>query len=146
MKTVLDKATRDELAARIETLTENSQAQWGKMTAAQMLKHSTLWDEMAQGKTTYKQSFIGKLFGKMALRDIMKDEPMKKNLPTVPAFKITGHVDFATEKSKWLQLVGEYGPAYNDGFLHPFFGTMTREDTGRLVYKHVDHHLRQFNA
>jgi len=91
MKTIHDKATRDALIARINSLTEKSVAQWGKMTVAQMMKHCTRWEELSLGKQKYKQSFIGKLFGKIALKDILKDEPMKKNLPTVPSFKIKGN-------------------------------------------------------
>ena len=100
MKSIFDKITRDELISRINSLNESSAAQWGKMTVSQMMKHCTQWDEMALGKKKYKQSFIGKLFGKMALKDMMKDEPVKKNLPTVPTFKIKGNPDFAEEKNK----------------------------------------------
>ena len=146
MKTIFDKSTIDELIHRIDSLNENSTARWGKMNVSQMLKHCTQWEEMALGKTKYKQSFLGKLFGKMALRKMMKEEPMKKNLPTVPAFKITGNTDVAAEKRKWIQLLQEYEHFSNDGFIHPFFGAMTKEDTGYVVYKHSDHHLRQFGA
>jgi hypothetical protein len=61
MKSILDKATRDEVKGRINLINENSTAQWGKMNVSQMLKHCTQWDEMALGKTKYKQSFFGKL-------------------------------------------------------------------------------------
>lgn len=90
MKSVFDKITRDELITRINSLDENSTAQWGKMNVSQMLKHCTQWDEMALSKKQYKQSLLGKLFGKMALKDMMKDKPMKKNLPTVPSFQNKG--------------------------------------------------------
>jgi Protein of unknown function (DUF1569) len=146
MKSVFDKTTRDELVSRIESLSENSTALWGKMTVSQMLKHCAQWDEMALGKKIYKQSFIGKLFGRMALKDMMKDGPVKKNLPTVPSFKIKGSPDFAEEKKKWIKLLDEYAYFPDDGFIHPFFGAMTKENTGRLVYKHADHHLKQFNS
>ncbi|MEP6747303.1 MAG: DUF1569 domain-containing protein [Bacteroidota bacterium] len=146
MKSIFDKTTRDELVNRIHLLNKDSRAQWGKMTISQMLKHCTQWDEMALGKKKYKQSFIGKLFGKMALKDMMKDEPMKKNMPTVPSFKIKENVDFAEEKTKWIKLLDEYAHFSNDGFIHPFFGSMTKENTGYMVYKHIDHHLRQFNS
>ena len=136
----------NELMNRINSLNENSTAQWGKMNVSQMLKHCTQWDEMALGKTKYKQSFLGKLFGKMALKDMMKDEPAKKNLPTVPSFKITENVNFAEEKKKWLGLLEEYAHYSSDGFVHPFFGPLTKEQTGRMLYKHIDHHLRQFNS
>src|ERR1700712_4883151 len=108
MKTIFDKITRDELINRINSLDENSVAQWGKMNVSQMLRHCTQWDEMALGKKKYKQSFIGKLFGKMALKGMMKDEPMKKNVPTVPSFKIKENCDVAEEKKKWVKLVDEY--------------------------------------
>src|ERR1700748_3849971 len=108
MKTVFDKESRDELVGRINHLTENSQAQWGKMNVAQMIKHCSQWDEMAQGKTVYKQSFIGKLFGKMALKNMLKDEPVKKNLPTVPSFKISGDYNIPEEKSKWIKSLKTY--------------------------------------
>src|SRR5450432_893818 len=102
MKSILDKTTRDEIMARINSLDENSKPEWGKMNVSQMLRHCTKWDEMALGKEKYKQSFLGRLFGKMALKDIMKDEPMKKNMPTVPSFKVKqNNFDVAAEKKKW---------------------------------------------
>lgn len=146
MKSVFDKATREELIRRINLLNEHSTAQWGKMNVSQMLKHCAQWDEMALGKTKYKQSFIGKLFGKIALKDMMKDQPMKKNLPTVPSFKIKENADFAEEKRKWIRLLDEYGHFSSDGFIHPFFGAMTKDQTGMMVYKHANHHLQQFNS
>ncbi len=146
MKTIFDKTTRGEIINRIHSLNEKSTAQWGKMTVSQMMKHCAQWDEMALGKRKYKQSFIGRLFGKMALKNMMKDEPIKKNLPTVPSFKIKVHPDFAEEKNKWIGLLDEYEHFSSEGFIHPFFGAMTKEKTGYLVYKHINHHLRQFNG
>src|SRR5215210_5672954 len=122
MKTIFDKTTRDEIINRINSLNENSTAQWGKMNVSQMLKHCTQWDEMALGKMKYKQSFLGRLFGKIALKNMMKDEPMKKNMPTVPSFIIKDNHDFAAEKKKWIRLLEEYEHFSNDGFIHPFFG------------------------
>jgi hypothetical protein len=146
MKTIFDKTTRDEIINRIHSVNENSAAQWGKMTVSQMMRHCTKWDEMALGKKKYKQAFIGRLFGKIGLKDILKDEPLKKNLPTVPSFKIKENIDITEEKKKWIRLLNEYEHYSIDGFIHPFFGAMTKEQTGYLVYKHIDHHLRQFNG
>jgi hypothetical protein len=89
MKTIFDKITRNELINRINLLNKNSTAQWGKMNIYQMLKHCTQWEKMALGKKKYKQSFLGRLFGKMALKDFIKDEtPFKRKVPTVPEFRI----------------------------------------------------------
>jgi hypothetical protein len=77
---------------------------------------------------------------------MLKDKPMKKNLPTVPSFKMTGNSDVAEEKKKWIKLLDEYEHFPDDSFIHPFFGAMTKENTGIMVYKHIDHHLKQFNC
>jgi hypothetical protein len=146
MKTVFDQSTREELIQRVSRLTEASIAQWGKMNVSQMMRHCAQWDEMALGKTKYKQSLLGKLFGKMALKNMMKEEPVKRNLPTVPSFVIKEQVDFDTEKAKWIRLLNEYNDYPADSFIHPFFGPLSKAQTGLIVYKHIDHHLRQFSC
>lgn len=145
MKTVFDITTRHELIDRINSLEETTPAQWGKMNVGQMMKHCSQWDAMALGKRTYKRSFIGKLFGRMALKDMMIDAPVKKNLPTVPSFKIKEKVDVSEERKRWVRLVEEYADYTTNGFVHPFFGPLTREQVGFMVYKHTNHHLLQFN-
>lgn len=148
MKTVFDKATREELINRINTLNENSKPEWGKMNVYQMLKHCVLCEEMYLGKREYKRAFMGRLFGRIALKNLLKDEtPMGRNAPTSPHFVIkesNGDVD--SEKKKWITLIEEYSHFSNDNFVHWFFGKMTKEQVGYFVYKHSDHHLRQFNA
>jgi len=147
MKTIFDKTTKSELTRRINSISEKNTAQWGKMNAYQMLKHCTLWEEMALGKTKYKQAFIGRLFGKMALRKVLGDDsPLAHSTPTVPAFRVTGSGDAEAQKAEWIRLIGEYDSFSNNNFIHPFFGKMTKEQIGQMAYKHADHHLRQFNA
>jgi len=147
MQTIFDKTTRDELIKRIHLLNVNNSAQWGKMNIYQMLKHCTLWEEMALGKTKYKQTLLGKLFGRMALPDFIGDDkPFKKNVPTVPKLKIKETSgDILSLQNKWIKLIEEYNSFDNDNFIHPFFGKMSKEQIGLLAYKHTDHHLRQFN-
>ena len=147
MKSIFDKQTRDELTSRINSLNENSRAQWGKMNIYQMLKHCTLWEEWILSEKKNKQTLIGRLFGKMVLKSILKDEkPLRRNTPTIPEFKIkenNGNVE--SEKTKWISLIKEYSNFPNQDFIHTFFGKMTKEQIGYLAYKHSDHHLRQFN-
>lgn len=146
MKTVYDKSTRDELIARINSLNENSTAMWGKMNVYQMLKHCSMWEEMAFGERNYKRKFLGRVFGRVALKSMLKDEPMKKNVPSLPEFIIKDNGDVAMEKAKWVRLLDGYENLSYPGFVHPFFGKMTREQVGIMAYKHADHHLRQFNS
>jgi Protein of unknown function (DUF1569) len=148
MKTILDKATRDDLIARINTLNESSTAQWGKMNVYQMVKHCRQWEEMVSGKIVCKQSFLGRLFGKMALKGMLKDEsPLTRSTPTSPELKVNElNGDVAAEKKEWIALIGQNANFSNTNFVRPFFGKMTTEQVGYLAYKHIDHHLRQFNS
>lgn len=148
MKTVFDLKTREELIDRIRMLNENSKAEWGKMNVYQMIKHCTLWEEMMWGRKRFKRPFAAYLFGKIALKSVLKDEtPLRRNTPTVPPLVINEKSgDLATEKKKWISGIDGYGEFSNASIIHPFFGKMTREQIGYLVYKHTDHHLRQFNC
>jgi hypothetical protein len=148
MKTIFDKTTRDELIARINKLGENSTAQWGKMNTFQMVKHCTLYEEMLLGKKKFKRMFIGRLFSKIAMKELIGDEnPIKQNLPTIPEIKVKENKgNIADEKQHWIALINEHADCSNPEFMHAFLGKVTREQSGYLAYKHTDHHLRQFNS
>jgi hypothetical protein len=50
------------------------------------------------------------------------------------------------------ELIGKFsrfaseGPAAIKIKKHPFWGNMTEEDWNTLMWKHLDHHLRQFGV
>jgi len=148
MKTILDKETRDGLIGRIQTLSEKSNAELGSMNVHQMIKHCIAWEEMITGKQKLRQVFIGRLFGKIALKSMIgNNDTVKRNMPTLPQLKITDRTgDVEPEKSKWIALLEKNALSPNPNFVHPFFGEMTVEEIGILAYKHTDHHLRQFNS
>lgn len=150
MKSIFNEADRTEIIGRIARLDELSQAQWGKMNLYQMIRHCIDWEKWMQGKGNYvyKQVFIGKIVGKMALRRTVKDnKPLDKSVPTISQLKIketTG--DIPAEKQQWIELIQSWEQYSNPGFIHDFFGKMTKEEVGIMAYKHNDHHLRQFNG
>ncbi|MEB2777710.1 DUF1569 domain-containing protein [Algoriphagus sp. D3-2-R+10] len=150
MKTVFEKETREELIQRIHSLKNDNSAHWGKMNVFQMTKHCTIWDEWVLGKHSpvYKQEFLGKIFGKMALKSNTKDDrPLPKNMPSGSAFSVEEKEgDVHAQKDIWANLITEYGHFSNAGFIHDFFGKMTKEQIGIFAYKHADHHLRQFGV
>ena len=150
MKTIFDNSERDQLINRIKSVNKNNTAQWGKMNLSQMLMHCTYWDEWILGKNNavYKQAFIGFIFGKMALKNMIKDDsPLRRNVPTSRQFKVKEtEVDLESEKRKWISLIESYAHYSNPEFVHDFFGKMTPEQIGILAFKHTDHHLRQFGA
>lgn len=147
MKSIFDTSAREELISRIQTLNESSKAKWGKMNIYQMLRHCALCEELYLGHRKHKRAFMGRLFGKIALKNILNEnKPFPQSAPTSEAFKVKDSLgDVEAEKKAWIALLREYS-AYPDRYVHWFFGNMTREQVGRFVYKHNDHHLRQFGA
>lgn len=148
MKSIFDPSTRSELATRINTLHSTNKAQWGTMDVFQMVKHCSMCEDMIHGKIKIKRVFIGRLIGPMILKKELKEgKPFSKNSPTSPILKTNSHSgDLEQQKKEWLDRIDQYAAFNNLRFIHPFFGPMTREQIGVFVYKHADHHLRQFGA
>ena len=147
MKTVFDPSVKSELIARINSLQPGSLAAWGKMNAYQMVKHCTLCEDMLHGDLKIKRVFIGRLIGPMLLKKVLKDDKaFGRNSPTAPVLNTTSDAgDIEQQKKEWISRLEKYSD-FNHGFIHPFFGPMTKEQIGMFAYKHADHHLRQFGV
>ena len=150
MNNIFDPHAIREFQARIQHLDPESEAQWGKMNLYQMLKHCTENEKMLLREKSFRRLFIGRLFGKMALKSKLKDDaPISKNEPTHPDLKIKGQGNVEAEKELWVSLLDHYLTKKADDythFIHPFFGKMNQEQVGQFAYKHIDHHLRQFGG
>ena len=121
MQTIFNKTTKEELIDRINLLKANSKAKWGKMDVYQMIKHCTLWEEMIQSKQNQKRMFVGRLFGKMALKSVLKDEaPLRRSTPTAPTLVITSQGDVKLQKAEWITRVKQYEHFSNPNFEHLF--------------------------
>lgn len=148
MKSILDSSTRQEILDRVNSLSPQTKALWGKMDAYQMLKHCTLCDEMFLGKLNLKRVFIGRIIGPPLLKKILRDDkPFHKNSPTAPVLNTTkDHGDWLQQVTAWKNGFEQFALYNRTDFIHPFFGRMTREQVGLFAYKHIDHHLRQFGV
>jgi Protein of unknown function (DUF1569) len=150
MKSIFEKEVREALIQRIEKLSDSSAATWGKMNVYQMIVHCIKTEEMYLRLKSYDRLFIGRIFGQMSLKSLVKDDKeFKHNEPTHPEFKIKDNGYISTIKDKWINLIHQFDSkteADYEGFSHPFFGKMSKTQIGHYNYKHIDHHLRQFNV
>lgn len=150
MKNVFDPAVSAELIQRIEKLSPESPALWGKMSVDQMLAHCCVAYEMAftnkHPKANALLRFILKTFVKPG---VVNEVPYKKNLPTAPAFRIKNEKNFAEEKARLIAFVEQTlsaGEVTFEGKESPSFGPMNAKEWNNLLYKHLDHHLTQFGV
>lgn len=150
MEGVFDQNNTEILIQRVHTLTEKSEAKWGKMDVVQMLAHCNESSKMALGTKKMKRMFIGRVLGKVILKKVLiNDGPLKKNSPTVPELIITDKKEFKKEKDDFVQILAKFGTMNIEDFnekIHPFFGKMTGKEWNVLMYKHFNHHLEQFGV
>jgi Protein of unknown function (DUF1569) len=149
MKNLFYKDTYTEIINRINNLTPNSQRQWGKMSPAQMLAHCKEAFKVPLSDIKMPRMFIGLLIGWAFKKKLYNDEPWKQNLPTAPNFIIKDERDFEKEKQELLAMINRFhsaGPGNVGKYPHPMFGTFTPEQWGQSMYKHLDHHLKQFGV
>jgi hypothetical protein len=149
MKNIYEPATLGEITQRIDTLTPDTQRQWGTMDVAQMMAHCCNTLEVALGDKLPKGSFMGKIFGRFVKGVITSEKPFKPGMPTDKSFIVKDARDFSKEKNKLIHLVTRLstgGPSSMLNRKHPFFGPMTPHEWSNSTYKHIDHHLRQFGV
>lgn len=145
-KNIFDEAVKSELLQRIEKLTSESKALWGKMNVSQMLAHSAIGAQMPTGETKIKSSplqIIGRFLKKTVIHS---EQPLRKNSPTAPELTIVDSKEFEKEKANFIAAVKNLTIDTAKIEKHPFFGKMTAEEWGIINYKHADHHLRQFGV
>lgn len=148
MQTLLDSTCQQRVVARLRTLSPDTQAQWGRLTAPKMIAH--LGDQLRHvlGDITLTPR-RSPLRWPVVRTAMMFWLPWPKGkIQSVPEMFITSPTDFAADLATLEQLLRRLLDASpRTGWPdHAFFGPMTRDEWGRFSYRHFDHHLRQFGA
>lgn len=151
IKNVFDENVTNEIIGRINNLQPETQRQWGTMNVAQMFAHCNVpYAYTFEPEKFKKPNFFMKLILKNFVKKIVTNpEPYKKNGRTAPEFVISDQRDFEHEKAKLIGNIlktQELGESFFEGRDNFSFGKMTTSEWNIMYYKHLDHHLRQFNV
>ncbi|WP_368654958.1 DUF1569 domain-containing protein [Ornithinibacillus sp. 4-3] len=149
MKNIFDPLHTKEILDRIDKLSPNSRPQWGKMDVAQMLAHCSAFQDIAMGNSVPKRGWLGILIGPFVKSLFYNDKPPAHNMSTIPNILITDEREFETERGKLKEKIiifQKNGPEKCTTHPHAFFGKLTSEQWGKGIYKHLDHHLKQFGV
>lgn len=149
MKSLFDPGDRQALIRRLEALQPDAPRQWGKMAPAQMLCHCAIALETGTGDRPMQQKLIGKILMPFFKKKLLGDRAFDRNSPTDPSFVVRNDCDFTAERTRLIALIERFaqrGPASAATQTHAFFGRLTGEQWGELMYKHIDHHLQQFGT
>jgi len=151
VKNLFDATVVNEVKTRLGELGPQSERQWGKMTLPQMLAHcsaSMQWavGDMAPEKLALPLRLVGRLVKPMVFRN---EDPLRKNSPTAKSLIVTDKRDLGKERERLSRLIDRFANGGTAGCTknpHSFFGRMTPEQWAILMYKHLDHHFRQFSV
>ncbi|MBJ7881677.1 DUF1569 domain-containing protein [Gelidibacter salicanalis] len=150
MQTLFDQKVHHEVLRRLDSLTENSTPNWGKMDVAQMVKHCQMPLLVATGKMelTEKVGVLKKLLLKLYKPILYNDKPWPESVTTPKDFLVTEPQVFELEKAHLKTIINEFhNKALNMHWpKHPYFGNFSTDQWGKMQYKHLDHHFRQFGV
>jgi hypothetical protein len=150
MKTLYQPVRVEEIKQRLAQLQPDSPRLWGKMNAPQVVAHCSAGIELATGDRTSPRLFLGRILGRIIKPLALgNDAPMRRNSPTINCLVIEGERNLEPERQRLYALIDHFAAAGPEGCTqhpHAFFGRLTPEEWAELMYKHLDHHLRQFGA
>jgi hypothetical protein len=129
MKNIFDSSTIAEFESRI----------------AQINLHEYVFNERQDAPPLFMRWMLHLFFKTSMVYDV----PYKPNTPTAPMFIKKEQYDIAAEKNRliaYLRKVGELGEASFEGKKQISLGVLTAKEWNGLLFKHLDHHLRQFGA
>ncbi|WP_445429236.1 DUF1569 domain-containing protein [Bacillus atrophaeus] len=147
MKNIFNQLHLEEILNRMDKLSPISKPRWGKMDVAQMLAHCSSFQDIAMGLSFPARGWLGILIGNFVKPIFYNDKPLAQNMSTIPDILIVDEKEFEKDilKQKIITFQSN-GPEKCTTHPHPFFGKLTSEQWGKGIYKHLDHHLKQFGV
>lgn len=139
----------DALIARVGALRPDSERRWGRMTPHQAVCHLSDSMRATLGEWTRPPHRLPPM--RTLIRFVAFNLPFRWPHGVRTARELdqtkdgTKPVEFERDRTELVTLLrriassGELPP-------HPLWGRMSRGMTGRYVWRHTDHHLRQFGA
>ncbi len=150
MRNLFEPAAVKEVKERVALLRPDSAGLWGKMNAAQAMAHCSVGVECALGDMLPPRELVGRIIGRIIKPKVLGgDEPLRRNSPTMKSLVVADERDLEIERHRLCGLIDRFaagGPAGCTSHPHAFFGPLTPEEWATLMYKHLDHHLRQFGV
>jgi hypothetical protein len=143
----------NDILARFQRVSPDSQRQWGTMSVGQMLTHCTDQVRIVLGEKSSKQR--GNTFSRWLTKWFALNVPMQmpKNMRTIAELDANKPLmtqptgEFARDRAELVDAIDRLSNV-PDGqrTAHPVFGSLTKAEAINLTRIHLDHHLRQFGA
>ena len=151
MGNILKEKYYEEIKERIADLKRDDLPLWGKMNVGEMLCHLADQIKVATGEIICQErsTFMTKVVLKNLILMGMKAPKGKvQTMPEVnPHLMGSKPVSFDADRDYLLRKISDFREAdQNKMHAHPAFGKLTKNQWGKLIYTHLDHHLSQFGS
>ena len=145
MKTLATPQILPRFVERFRQLTPEHRAQWGTMSAHQMVRHvgDATAAVLKQRPFAARAGRPNRMVKFIVLR-VLPQFPRGARSGTNPAGLQMDGREFGTDIDRAVALLEMLvsAPAQTLESFHPLFGPMTQQDWLRWAYLHTDHHLR----
>jgi uncharacterized protein DUF1569 len=148
MPSLWDPGDPEAMLARLDRLTPDAKARWGRFTCTDMVAHLNESMRMALGDITPTPKRIPIRFFPLK-QLILYVLPFPRGAPTAPELIArSGRAVWADEVKMFRELMARLVARSDDTKWpsHPAFGSMSRRSWGVLGHKHLSHHFTQFGA
>lgn len=147
---IFEKEISENTISRIEELTPETKAHWGKMHVAQMLAHCNVTYEMLfENKHKKPNGMMRLILNLFVKKTVVNEVPYKHNSQTAPQFIISDAREFEYEKGRlisYIRRTQEMGFSAFENKASHSFGVLSATEWNNMLYKHLDHHLGQFGV
>ncbi|MBK9191894.1 MAG: DUF1569 domain-containing protein [Crocinitomicaceae bacterium] len=151
MGNILNKKDHEEIKNRLADLKRDDLPLWGKMNVGEMLCHTADQVKLAMGEissedcsTFFRRTLLKRLI-------LMGMKPPKGKIETMS--EINPHklgskpVNFESDRDYLLRKMDDFIICDEKTVKpHPAFGALTKQQWGKIIYTHLDHHLSQFGS
>jgi len=146
MPSLLDPTDRETILQRLGRLTPSHKPKWGTLTAPRLLCHLADQLRVAVGDlpTVHRDSFLSRTLLKwVVVYSPLRAPPGKVH--TAPEMLTSVPTSWNADLQACETLIGRLAATPTAAF-QPMFGPLSHNGWGRLCWKHLDHHLRQFGV
>jgi hypothetical protein len=144
MPTIYDESTRRAILERFAKLNPDSIPRWGRMNAPQMMQHVIDGVRMATGEFVIPPKNSPVKWPPLRWLVIHGPFPWPKGVPTAPELLAPPRGDWSHLQESLANALAHIPDRMTAE--HPAFGKLSPRDWGVLVWRHLDHHLRQFGV
>ena len=147
MKSIFNAHVHRELQDRVQRLSTAQKPEWGTMTPVQMVAHLSDSLRMASGELEVAPKKLP--FRYSPLKEfVLYVLPVPKGIPTSPELIARKPGDWSVEVADLRDQLNGLVQRGHEALspTHPAFGRLSGKQWGVLIYKHMDHHLRQFGV